>query len=454
MAGRLDRTPGAAFVPPALVARPGVPPRGAAGLAPTALRCRLAVGTPARVERRRRQLHPVCMGPAGPPQQPGSAAPGFPSPTGGASPLGAAGTPVYASTGVPATSAGGGAAWVPPGTGGDGGSGGSGSGGGGGGGEGSDDPAGDEEASAAAALQSRGFTRADVPADILAAVARGTVTASVISAWARAASNPISRLLMATGPAMRNRFLADELFALKIGIEEAIGIFGKLSAEYERRRERFFPEADFVFANLLTALLADFALTALPAPSVALDGAVSAAKTGLGAWVASLPSNVFQTDRPFTLAQRVAGFGVKGTQLFVVGFLCCLLGQTMTSGLLLLRKALPSPGGARPPATVPPVRSAAGEAPPSTLEAAKDKIANMVLVSVAYATFLGVSSGSRYQLVNGVEGHIFPRLFKTTPKAVEEMATFLLRLGNTFWGSQQWVIFASYTGVQVKAKTE
>lgn len=327
-------------------------------------------------------------------------------------------------------------------------------GGSGGGGEGSDDPAGDEEATAAAALQSRGFTRADVPADILAAVGRGTVTASVIAAWARAASNPISRLLMATGPAMRNRFLADELFALKIGIEEAIGIFGKLSAEYERRRERFLPEADFVFANLVTALLADFALTALPAPSVALDGAAAAAKSGLGAWVASLPSNVFQTDRPFTLAQRVGGFGVKGTQLFAVGFLCCLLGQTMTSGLLLVRKALPSPGGARPPVAVPAVRSAAGEAPPSGLEAAKDKIANMVLVSLAYATFLGVSSGSRYQLVNGVEGHIFPRLFKAAPKVVEEAATFLLRVGNTFWGSQQWVMFASYTGVQVKAKSE
>lgn len=452
MAGSLGLIPGAAFVSPALVARPGVPPRGAAGLAPTALRRLVVAGTPARVVRCRRQRRPVCMSAAGPPQPPGNAALGFPSPTGGTSPLGAAGTPVYASTGVPATSAGGGAAWVPPGTGGDGGSGGSGS--GGGGGEGSDDPAGDEEASAAAALQSRGFTRADVPADILAAVARGTVTASVITAWARAASNPISRLLMATGPAMRNRFLADELFALKIGIEEAIGIFGKLSAEYERRREHFFAEADFVFANLVTALLADFALTALPAPSVALDGAVSAAKTGLGAWVAGLPSNVFQTDRPFTMMQRVAGFGVKGTQLFVVGFLCCLLGQTMTSGLLLLRQALPSPGGTRPPAAVPSVRSAAGEAPPSTLEVAKDKIANMVLVSVAYATFLGVSSGSRYQLVNGVEGHIFPRLFKATPKAVEEVATFLLRLGNTFWGSQQWVIFASYTGVQVKAKNE
>jgi len=402
--------------------------------------CRRTAAVPRVCHRRTRGL---CMAAGTPPPASPS---GFP-PAGGGSPLGNAGGSAYASTGVPATTTGGGAGWVPP----AGGSGGGGS-GGGAGGEGSDDPAGEEEASAAAALEARGFTRADVPADILAAVARGTVTASVMAAWARAAANPLSRLLMATGPAMRNRFLADELFMLKIGIEEAIGIFGKLSAEYDKRRERFLPEADFVFANLVTALLADFALTALPAPSVALDGAAAAVKSGFGVWVAGLPSNIFQTDRPFTLAQRAGGFAVKGSQLFAVGFLCCLLGQVMTSGLLLARRALPTPPSQRPAAGA---AAAAAVAPgPSAAEAAKDKLRNVVLVSLAYATFLGVSSGSRYQLVNGVEAHLFPRLFKATPPIVEEVATFALRLGNTFWGSSQWVTFATYTGVQVKNKSE
>jgi hypothetical protein len=69
-------------------------------------------------------------------------------------------------------------------------------------------------------------------------------------------------------------------------------------------------------------------------------------------------------------------------------------------------------------------------------------------VSALYAVFLGASSGSRYQLINGVESHIFPRLFANTPHLFEQAATFLLRYGNTFWGSQQWVIFCRLTNVQ------
>lgn len=308
-------------------------------------------------------------------------------------------------------------------SGGGGGAGSSDRGGGGGGGEGASDGASDDEAMLAALLSKKKLMLSDLPADIVKAYQAGIVGAGVLVNFLLARANFFSRVLMGMGPGMRNRFLADRLFLLKIAIEEGMGIAGKLGAEYERRRENFFREGEFVFANLITALLADFALVYLPAPSVALEG-VGQGSSWLKRLAVQLPSNIFQTDRSFTMAQRAGGFALKASQLFVVGFACSLIGAAMTNGLVYVREKVDK------------------NYKPQTAKT------NVLAVSALYATFLGLSSGSRYQLVNGIESHIFPRIFAKTPALMEQASTFALRYGNTFWGSQQWVIFCRLTNVQ------
>lgn len=301
-----------------------------------------------------------------------------------------------------------------------------------GGGDSGDDSGGaSSDDQLAALLKSNNATLSDIPADILAAYREGLIGLTAVANYFIAHANILSRVLMRAGPGMRNRFLADKLFLLKIMIEEGIGVFGKLSAEYEQRRSEFWRQGEFVFANLITAILADFALVYLPAPSVALQR-ISGEK-GFGTWLANLstilPSNIFQTDRPFTLMQRGAGFALKASQLFVVGMMCCFVGVVATNSLVFIRERLDK-------SYVP-----------------QTKKPNPITVSLLYATFLGVSSGSRYQLVNGIENHIFPRIFAKTPRIAEEIATFVLRYGNTFWGSQQWVMFCRFMNVQkVKAQ--
>lgn len=295
---------------------------------------------------------------------------------------------------------------------------------GGGGDGGSSGGGSDEELSAL--LRSQNVSLSDVPSDVLRAYQGGLIRLEHIGNLLVARANVLSRYMMALSGGMRNRFLADKLFLLKIAIEEGIGVFGKLSAEWEQRRAQFWEESEFVFANLLTAILADFALVYLPAPSVRLSA--TAGGSGFFAWLAnasaSLPTGVFQNDRPFTLAQRAAGFGVKATQLFAVGFACSLVGIVFTNSVVAIRERLDE------------------NYVPKTCKQ------NVFLVPLLYATFLGTSSGSRYQLVNGVEGRVFPHLFKKTPKLAEEVATFLLRYCNTFWGSQQWVMFCRFTNAQ------
>lgn len=308
---------------------------------------------------------------------------------------------------------------------------------GGSGGRGSSDESSDsdssqprDDASLSTVLSEHKASINDFPPEVLSAYRANLIPLSAMSNYLIARANPLSRIMLPIGP-MRDRFLADRLFLLKILIEEGIGLCGKLSAEYQQRRSNFWKEGEFVTANLIMALLADFALVFFPAPSVSLAGPSKVTQTGIRAWFsklsANLPSNIFQTDRPFTLAQRAGGYALKASQLFAVGFLCCFTGVMLTNTLVYIRERVDSSYNSK---------------------TAKQ---NPLVMSSLYAIFLGLSSGTRYQLVNGVESHIFPRLFAKAPAIVEQCATFGLRYANTFWGSQQWVMFARFTNVQKRA---
>lgn len=52
-------------------------------------------------------------------------------------------------------------------------------------------------------------------------------------------------------------------------LQVGIGICTKSSAEFGKRGELFWVELDFVLANVIMALIADFMLVWLPAPTVA-----------------------------------------------------------------------------------------------------------------------------------------------------------------------------------------
>ncbi|KAK4526685.1 hypothetical protein GAYE_SCF26G4601 [Galdieria yellowstonensis] len=318
--------------------------------------------------------------------------------------------------------------------------GGSNSGGGGGGGAGRgggkgdgnpSDASGNPDGSLLALMTKYGFSWESIAPDIRQAFEQGQIGEDVIRNYILARVNPLSRLLMSLSQGMRNRFLADERFLLKILIEESLGLCGKLSAEWERRRHRFWKEIDFVFANVVMAFLADFALVYFPAPVVSLNNNNNARlvqSSWITQWTRNLPGSVFQAGSQYTVGQRALSYFFKVGQLAMTGFCCSFVGVALTNSIITFRKAFD-------PSFTP-----------------ENPMSNVLTTSAAYGLFLGVSAGTRYQLVNGIEQHIFPRMFSSVPK-VESIATFLLRWGNTFWGSQQWVMFAKFTGVQKSSES-
>jgi|LauGreSBDMM110SN_4_FD.fasta_scaffold70818_2 hypothetical protein len=66
----------------------------------------------------------------------------------------------------------------------------------------------------------------------------------------------------------RERLLADPSFPAKVGIECGIGVITKVTAEITKRQDLFWSQVDFVIADVIMALIADFMLTWLPAPTL------------------------------------------------------------------------------------------------------------------------------------------------------------------------------------------
>jgi len=73
--------------------------------------------------------------------------------------------------------------------------------------------------------------------------------------------------------------MADPSFLIKVAIEVGIGICTKMSAEYAKRQGTFSQELDFVAANVMMALIADFMLVWLPAPTLSLAASSSVVST-------------------------------------------------------------------------------------------------------------------------------------------------------------------------------
>ncbi|CAA7388524.1 unnamed protein product [Spirodela intermedia] len=316
------------------------------------------------------------------------------------------------------------------GDGGDGVGGGSGSGGGGGGegeGQGGEDSSSDKNRlEALLALSQAGRSLGSIPNDFAAAIQAGRIPGSIVNRFFELEKSPLlGWLLQFSG--FKERLLADDLFLTKVAIECGVGIFTKTAAEYERRRENFMKELDFVFADVVMAIIADFMLVWLPAPTVSLRPALSFSAGPIAKFFYGCPDNAFQValaGTHYSFLQRIGAIVRNGTKLFVVGTGASLIGTGVTNALMKARKALD--------------KDFAGEA----------EDVPILSTSAAYGLYMAVSSNLRYQVLAGVvEQRVLEPLLHNQ-KLVLSALCFAVRTGNTFLGSLLWVDYARWIGVQ------
>lgn len=230
----------------------------------------------------------------------------------------------------------------------------------------------------------------------------------------------------------RARLLADPNFLIKVAIELGIGMVMKVTAEYTKRGEKFGEQLDFVFANIVMALVADWMLVWLPAPTFVPGTSAAKAKGGLFSSIfAGCPENAFQLVpsgyAPFTFTQRIGAVVRNGLKLATVGFAASLLGVGVTNV----------------------ISSARAKFDPSYK--ALNAPQNVLVMSSAYGGYMASSANLRYQIVAGVlEERGIEALFHNNPSLCAALS-FVIRTGNTFVGSLLWVDFLRFFNLQPKS---
>ncbi|XP_009337392.2 protein RETICULATA-RELATED 1, chloroplastic [Pyrus x bretschneideri] len=227
---------------------------------------------------------------------------------------------------------------------------------------------------------------------------------------------------------LRNRMLADPSFLFKVGTEIVIDSCCATFAEVQKRGKDFWAEFELYAADLLVGIVVDIALVGMLAPYARI-GKPSVSRGLLGSVqqaCASLPSSVFEAERPgckFTVQQRTATYFYKGVLYGSVGFVCGLIGQGIANMIMNAKRSVNKSEGDIP---VPPlVKSAA-----------------------LWGVFLAVSSNTRYQIINGLEGLVEASPLAKRVPPVAMAFTIGVRFANNIYGGMQFVDWAKLSGVQ------
>lgn len=302
------------------------------------------------------------------------------------------------------------------------------SGGGGGDDEGDSGPS--TSYDAGSILAAAGKSLESLPEDLLAALKSGRLPKDVLERYLQLESSLLSPFLGIQG--FRERLLADPSFFVKLGIEIGIGMCAKGTAEYTKRGENFSNELDFVFANVMMALVADFCLVWLPSPTISFRekkvGTNFLQNNPLQRYFSTCPDNAFQKVpsgyQPFTLAQRAGAPLRNGLKLLGVGFGASLFGVGCTNALIFARQLLDS--GFQP------------QNPPQ----------DVFTMSAAYASYMALSSNLRYQVIAGVIEERGIEAFLGKYPRLCNLLSFAVRTGNTYLGSLMWVDYIRLLGLQ------
>nr|GMD67433.1 protein RETICULATA-RELATED 4, chloroplastic-like [Ipomoea batatas] len=316
----------------------------------------------------------------------------------------------------------------------DGGDGGNWSGGHGGGGgndddDGEDGNGGENKRETLMALGEGGRSLESLPKDLKAAIEEGRIPGSIVQRYLELRKSKWMSWLLRHG-GFKERLLADDLFLTKVFIECGVGLFTKTAAEFQRRGENFFNELDVVFADVVMAIVADFMLVYLPAPTVPLRPPIQLNAGRIAKFFHSCPDNAFQValgGTSFSLLQRLGAIARNGSKLFVVGTASSLVGTVVTNAFINARRA---------------VDKSAAE------EVENNNNVPILSTAAAYGVYMSISSNLRYQVLAGViEQRILEPLLHEH-KSVLSAVCFAVRTGNTFMGSLLWVDYARWIGLQ------
>lgn len=227
-----------------------------------------------------------------------------------------------------------------------------------------------------------------------------------------------------------DRVAADPQFVYKVLVEQIIGVGASVLGDMASRPNWGLNELDFVFATLVVGSIVNFSLMYLLAPTVST--AASGAAAGPIAKIFSeqtlrnmgAPGGHMFERGQYTLAKRALNFAYKGGIFAGIGMCSGLIGTALSNGLLYARKKMDP-------------EFVLQNTPP-----------NVVGNASCWALHMGVSSNLRYQVLNGMDMVLQPRM----SSSVFRLVTSLVRGINNAVGGVSFVTIAKLMGVQKAAE--
>ncbi|XP_055832884.1 protein RETICULATA-RELATED 5, chloroplastic [Solanum dulcamara] len=292
-----------------------------------------------------------------------------------------------------------------------------------------------DRAEIARVMNAAGRRRDALPQDLQNGLDLGLVSPEVLQNFFDLEQYPFISELTDRFQGFRERLLADPKFLHRLAIEESISITTTLLAQYEKRKENFLEELDYVITDTLRGIVVDFFTVWLPAPtisflSVADDVDAPESIGALKGLLGSIPDNAFQKNlvgKDWNVSHRVASVLVGGLKLAGVGFISSIGAVASSNILFAMRKALN----------------------PTLTTIQKNKRSPILKTAIVYSSFLGTSANLRYQVIAGLIEHRIADQFSDQTLLVN-MLSFVVRTINSYWGTQQWIDLARVTGLQAR----
>lgn len=290
-----------------------------------------------------------------------------------------------------------------------------------------------DRAEIARVMNAAGRRRDALPQDLQKGLDLGLVSPEVLQNFFDLEQYPIIKELTHRFQGFRERLLADPKFLHRLAIEEAISITTTLLAQYERRKENFFEELDYVITDTVRGIVVDFFTVWLPAPTLSFlsyadDTAVPDSVDALKGLLKSIPDNAFQKNlvgKDWNISHRVASVIVGGVKLSSVGFISSIGAVAASNLLYAIRKLIT----------------------PALVTDQRTKRSPILKTAAIYGCFLGTSANLRYQIIAGIVEHRISDEFSSQTLLVN-MLSFIVRTINSYWGTQQWVDLARFSGLQ------
>ncbi|KAK2982457.1 hypothetical protein RJ640_026300 [Escallonia rubra] len=292
-----------------------------------------------------------------------------------------------------------------------------------------------DRAEIARVMNAAGRRRDALPQDIQKGLDLGLVSPEVLQNFFDLEQYPLVSELTHRFQGFRERLLADPKFLHRLAIEEVISVTTTLIAQYERRKENFFEEIDYVITDTVRGIIVDFFTVWLPAPTISFLSSTDAMNVpnsmeALKGLLGSIPDNAFQKNlagKDWNVSHRVASVLLGGFKLASVGFISSIGAVASSNILYALRNFLN----------------------PAIDNNQQNKRSPILKTAAVYSCFLGTSANLRYQVIAGIVEHRISDQFSDQTLFVN-MLSFVVRTVNSYWGTQQWIDLARFTGLQTR----